>query len=666
MAMESSRLQAAVAGLRLAAEAVKELPGLDSLFDEYRNRADRLEQSRFTVALFGAFSAGKSSLANALLGGAVLPVSPNPTTAAINRIIPSSDEQQNQTALVIWKSADDLFDDVSRSLAVFERHIDALAHAPKIIGDIDGSQVSRSAKPHFAFLQAVASGYDRHVSQLGTESLVPMNEFRALVSHEEEACFVDRADLAYDCDVTRQGIVLVDTPCADSLNARHTDVAFEYVKNADAVLFVTYYNHAFSRSDQLFLTQLGGVKDTFALDKMFFLVNAKDLAASEEELGQVVQHVRTQLTAHGIRSPRMYAVSSQTALLARMQQQGQLSAAAEKAYRTRLRVAADVSLPDPSDALEWAGTASFERDFKEFIQTGLAEIAVRGARNELERAVSIVDDYILLAQSDASIRENKLKQLSEVQVQAIHLIGDRSADTEWLQMEQEVDELLYHVVQRCSFEFGKTFNEAFNPGSLRDDVTDVKAALRRSLDELLRDTAAALTASLRATSVIVERAMEKNIREWRNRLEADVAKLIVQFRLPKLDWFEGITPHFADRFGDEAMADLKRVLSLFRSGKQFFESGGKAAMRQEVEERLQPHLKNYMDDARTKLLQAYGERFIQCVQGVQDDLSELAEDVCVGLRAALAQTVDLPLLEERRSILLQAIAYMDERTAVSL
>ena len=47
--------------------------------------------------------------------------------------------------------------------------------------------------------------------------------------------------------LTAQGIVLVDTPGADSVNARHTGVAFNYIKNADAILFVTYYNHASRR-----------------------------------------------------------------------------------------------------------------------------------------------------------------------------------------------------------------------------------------------------------------------------------------------------------------------------------------------------------------------------------------------------------------------------------
>ncbi|MFD2879217.1 dynamin family protein [Paenibacillus rhizoplanae] len=74
-------------------------------------------------------------------------------------------------------------------------------------------------------------------------------------------------DLYYDSPLTRSGIVLVDTPGADSLHARHTGVTFGYMKNADAICFVTYYNHAFSKADRSLLAQLGRIKDSFALDK---------------------------------------------------------------------------------------------------------------------------------------------------------------------------------------------------------------------------------------------------------------------------------------------------------------------------------------------------------------------------------------------------------------
>lgn len=74
-------------------------------------------------------------------------------------------------------------------------------------------------------------------------------------------------ELYYDCALTRQGVALVDTPGADSINARHTDVAFSILKTQMLFLFVTYYNHVFSRADREFLIQLGRVKDTLPLIK---------------------------------------------------------------------------------------------------------------------------------------------------------------------------------------------------------------------------------------------------------------------------------------------------------------------------------------------------------------------------------------------------------------
>src|SRR5699024_9284691 len=69
-------------------QTVESLPGLTSIIEELKEKKKRLTHREFTVVLFGAFSAGKSSFANALMGERLLPTSPNPTTAVINRITP--------------------------------------------------------------------------------------------------------------------------------------------------------------------------------------------------------------------------------------------------------------------------------------------------------------------------------------------------------------------------------------------------------------------------------------------------------------------------------------------------------------------------------------------------------------------------------------------------
>ncbi len=112
-------------------------------------------------------------------------------------------------------------------------------------------------------------GYEQMKENLGRLLVISFQQFHEYVANETKSCFVEWIELYYDCPLTRENIILVDTPGADSVNARHTGVAFNYIKNADAIFFVTYYNHAFSKADREFLIQLGRVKDTFSLDKMF-------------------------------------------------------------------------------------------------------------------------------------------------------------------------------------------------------------------------------------------------------------------------------------------------------------------------------------------------------------------------------------------------------------
>src|SRR5699024_9466926 len=122
-------------------------------------------------------------------------------------------------------------------------------------------------------------GYAYMKDKIGSKETIDLERFATYATEETKACYIQEIDVHYDCSITQKGITLVDTPGADSVNARHTNVSFEYIKEADAILYVTYYNHALSRADKDFLMQLGRVKESFELDKMFFIINAADLAS---------------------------------------------------------------------------------------------------------------------------------------------------------------------------------------------------------------------------------------------------------------------------------------------------------------------------------------------------------------------------------------------------
>src|SRR5690625_1386773 len=136
---------------------------------------------------------------------------------------------------------------------------------------------------------------------LGKEEEISLDEFGAYVTDESIAAYIEAVDLYYDNALTEKGITLVDTPGANSVNARHTNVAFDYIKEADAILYVTYYNHAVTSADRDFLIQLGRVKESFEIDKMYFIVNSSDLADSLDNITLVLIYMSDQLIHFRIR-----------------------------------------------------------------------------------------------------------------------------------------------------------------------------------------------------------------------------------------------------------------------------------------------------------------------------------------------------------------------------
>ncbi|WP_054754615.1 dynamin family protein [Piscibacillus salipiscarius] len=93
---------------QVALSYIKDLSPLEPFNKSITEQFNQLENTQMTIALFGAFSAGKSSFANAWLGEAVLPASPNPTTAAINKIAPVSEKHEHGDVLVQYKTDDQL------------------------------------------------------------------------------------------------------------------------------------------------------------------------------------------------------------------------------------------------------------------------------------------------------------------------------------------------------------------------------------------------------------------------------------------------------------------------------------------------------------------------------------------------------------------------------
>ncbi|WNC13503.1 dynamin family protein [Brevibacillus brevis] len=638
------KLYAAAARLRRTSEEITGVPGMQAQAGAMLERADRLEANRFTVALFGAFSAGKSSFANALMGDMVLPVSPNPTTAAINKIMPPTEQYPHGTVRVVLKSGEAIEQDVLRSLAVFGLTATGLADALAELGKIDVAQIPPTAKPHYTFLKAVTKGLADMQAHLGGELLVDMQAFKGFVAKEEKACFAEYIELFYSCPLTDQGIVLVDTPGADSINARHTGVAFEYMKNADAVLFVTYYNHAFSQADHEFLLQMGRVKDTFEMDKMFFIVNAADLAASEEELQGVISHVEKNLLSCGIRLPRIYPVSSQTALLARMHEKGKLAASAEKVYRQRTQTPEGAELMPASEAFKLSGMAAFEAEFLRFTIEELTQIAVGAAMGEIRRAYDTLAQFMSMAKSGEDERLARKAAALEAKTSALAAVESLTTASFERDLAKEREELLYYVKQRLFFRFNELYNFAFNPSVLKEDGRNMKQALQGCLTDLLRAISYDLAQELRATTLRLEKFVNKQGQALVAGWQRDVQAYADGLTLAPYQSRQVETLSFAEELPGGA-ASFQPALALFKNTKDFFEQDGKLKVREELEKRMQEPVAAYVATGNEQLAEQFSALFGELVATERSRVIEQVNEYFTGLFAALDMNVDLDELQ---------------------
>ena len=559
------------------AESVMDVPGFLETANYLRNKADRLAQQEFTVALFGAFSAGKSSFSNALIGDRVLPVSPNPTTAAINRIRPLSDGKADRTADVHLKSEKQMTLDVAFSFEKLGVPILTLEDAFQKSGEVLLKELEdESLHIHKTFIRAFEKGYPVYKEKLGTTMNVNEGEFTRFVAEEDRSCFVDSIDLFIDCPLTKQGITLVDTPGADSINARHTDVAFDYIRNADAILFITYYNHAFARADREFLIQLGRVKDAFELDKMFFIVNAIDLAANEEEAEAVKSFVAQELMTFGIRHPRVYGISSLQAL--------------------------EAKLADRQDATMHA----FENHFERFLKDDLKGLAVQALEEEVVKTVSRLETLIERTELNQSRKAERMLELDrfeqDIRAHYAHGFGEviRKASI------NELNELVYYILQRVFLRFGDFFKEGYSPSTFANYPAE--KALSMALAETVQMVGFDLMQELKVTNLRMLNFMNKQLKE-RQRTE-------MRF-LSEKDNSISTSPYEAE---DAEMLSFtapfenptvyKEVNRSFKNQKSFFERGERLVLREQLEERLKDDASIYLGKEKERI-ETWADQWIE-------------------------------------------------------
>ena len=326
---------------------------------------------------------------------------------------------------------------------------------------------------------------------------------------------------------------------------------------------------------------------------MFFIVNAIDLAENEEEADGVVDYVRQQLRKYGVHRPQLHALSSQQ------------------------------NLKDKLDGVK--RDYPFEDAFYNFVFHDLTSIVVDVAEQEQSRAERLVDELIKASQEDVAVKEKRKALLQQHRQQAGEIIDVLNSGEITNALRQELDELTYYVKQRVFLRFLDFFREAFNPADLRANGNTDKL-LREALKQLLYSVGFDLSQELRATTLRLEKFMQRNVVRWQVNLAERLREADREITLsrPKVEFEAGL--EFSVAFDDIDLGLFSKLLGTFKNPRHFFEEGGGKAMAEEMEKMVSSHADIYLQREKARLAENFRkgceEVFETQVQRVREELAE--------------------------------------------
>ncbi|UOQ85730.1 dynamin family protein [Gracilibacillus salinarum] len=604
-----------------AASLLATVDGLDSLRNDLLRKKDRLENRLFTIALFGAFSAGKSSFANALIGEKVLPVSPNPTTAAINKISPTREQYKHKEVLVVMKQEDELLQDVK---AITDQDFRTLREAYKWINKTKLAALD-IADQHQSFLQAIHQGYPDMEGHIGSAYTIGYDDFQRYVREESIACFVKEMELFYDCALTRQNISLVDTPGADSVNARHTDLAFSYIKNADAILFVTYYNHPFSKPDQQFLERLGSVKDAFELDKMFFIINAIDLAKDETEQQLVMNYVRKQLQQFQLKNPRMFAVSSKSAI-------------------------------EHKD--EITGFPQFEQRFYRFVKEDLAQMNMRSIYTDMQRAHGLVSNWLTFINGDQKEKERFIAQHTQHQTDINTIITNRNSEAYYEQIDQKLQKQIFYVIQRLSIQFTDVFKNHIHPGVIQSNGRKGKKELEKGLDYLMKELNQRFLHEFQAIVIRLEQVFQQSLQQLHVDVQKEAKQVDPVFSFSQLENVDLVQPKIEEKGIQLDQRSIEQWANQYKDSKTFFAQGGRDQLQEQITPVLMEQWKVAAEEKKDQLSRFYYDQWLQFDQDLWaeyiTEMNAYYQQIIDGQAQSEQNKEELLVVEQQISSILQS------------
>ncbi|WP_088069098.1 dynamin family protein [Gottfriedia luciferensis] len=569
-------------------------------------KRDQIKSNEYTIALFGAFSSGKTSYINTLLGERVLPVSPHPTTAAICKIKRSTIDSGNKKADVSYKSEASLkeeFLDFFKKWGVEVNEKEWFSTLQHLIK----KQKDKIPTDAFVYAESVCLNYEEMSSLLGTTKRYDLSDYVRVISEENRACFVKESTVYYDCEITLSGVVLVDTPGGNSIHSRHTELAFDYLKKADLILYVAHYQHAFTRQDESFLMQIGRMRESFDSDKVYFVLNASDLAKDQSEIEIVQNFFVNQLTKLGVRFPSVFAISSMLQM---------------KGYGT-----SELNLAIQNNYKQ------LNTKIQNFFQYEIANEVFKTFMNDLFTIEKILIDTIKRFERIKNEKDQFFAELKLIQDKVKESIKNAKPTSLPRAFMKENEQLIFFIEKRIELRMRDLFPYFFNPSIFNTNTKNSKQLFVTKIREFIYEVLEEVVKELRVTGFRLEKFLINEIQSAQSRVIDEIHTIQSEFIVQKseINEVETITISKPDQFVN--VDHFENLKSYFKNPKSFFVENMKENMIDECIQQMRTPLKEYLAQMDKLFAEHYEQQYFntlnsvlnKCMQQFENDVRQTIE-----------------------------------------
>ncbi|GFN31622.1 dynamin family protein [Paenibacillus xylaniclasticus] len=389
--------------------------------EELSTAAKRLQDDQFEVMVVGEFSNGKSTFINALLGTEILPTAITPCTALLTRIAYGPEED----------------------IRIIKR-------------EGGEERVSREAFQH-----------------LIAPEIPDNSDEDKLRAHREAQRIADiaYADVRMPTTLGSDGIIFIDSPGTNDMDAAREAITNHYIPNCDAAVFVIHGLRPLTQSEKSFLNR---IKDA-DIHKIIFVVNFKDMLRTEDERRRVVDRVRHEVNEI-MPAEHVYLVSSRHELLNLKHPDGQ--------GLPRMRI--------PLLSREDTGFRELEEGLSRFlaVDRGAAKLgkpivrAIRVAQEMIRYQIDFERKTLLNRVADAQKSTNELRE----QLERTRSQGIKAAETmrnrlsaAGIELQQWYRGELKAIASLARDTMEKTYNHHRNVTLTKETIEKITAAREKEL-----------------------------------------------------------------------------------------------------------------------------------------------------------------------------------------